>query len=326
MAEARGLLIESVGNGYQAKGFQLYARLAGTGQGETGDAYRVYLQSVFDEFALDLPGLFDRFSPQGRLFPREAALLELLTQINHGEIEPLWAEDETIGWIYQYFNSKEERKAMRGCVPGAAQQPRARPSGTSSSRRAMWWSSWLTIRSGGSGSTDGRTNRFAQPLPVSVGETGRAARGCQAPARPKDDQGSRPRLRFDAFRPLRLRPVPGNLPRGLGSGSRCMAPGALDRATGGNPDLKPLSETYADQDEFLRDVPRLVIERNIYGVDYRPAGGADRVAGAVAESPAGVAWDWGPGQAAAAGGPGSCGGSGGATSRGGPTQAVHERT
>jgi hypothetical protein len=29
MAEARGLMIESVGNGYQAKGFQLYARLPG---------------------------------------------------------------------------------------------------------------------------------------------------------------------------------------------------------------------------------------------------------------------------------------------------------
>ncbi len=38
MAEARGLLVESVGNGFQAKGFQLYARLAGTGLGETGDA------------------------------------------------------------------------------------------------------------------------------------------------------------------------------------------------------------------------------------------------------------------------------------------------
>jgi hypothetical protein len=120
MAEARGLLIESVGNGYQAKGFQLYARLAGTGLGETGDAYRVYLFSVFDELAQDLPGLFDRYSPQGRLFPRESSLLQLLALINDAEIEPLWAEDETIGWIYQYFNSKEERKAMRD----ASQSPR----------------------------------------------------------------------------------------------------------------------------------------------------------------------------------------------------------
>lgn len=68
MAEARGLLVESVGNGFQSKGFELYARLAGAGLGETGDAYRVYLSSVFDELAQDLPGLFDRYSPQGRLW------------------------------------------------------------------------------------------------------------------------------------------------------------------------------------------------------------------------------------------------------------------
>ncbi len=49
MAEARGLLIESVAKGYQSRGFQLYTRLAGPALGETGDAYRYYLFSVFDE-------------------------------------------------------------------------------------------------------------------------------------------------------------------------------------------------------------------------------------------------------------------------------------
>lgn len=113
MAEARELLLESVGQGYRSRGFQLYARLAGPALGETGDAYRSYLFSLFDEFAVDLAVLFDRFSPQGRLFPREAALLQLLELINHPEIEPLWGEDETIGWVYQYFNSQEERRQMR---------------------------------------------------------------------------------------------------------------------------------------------------------------------------------------------------------------------
>src|SRR5699024_8758908 len=125
MAEARGLLIESVGNvlrdqGFQAKGFQLYQRIAGSGLGETGHAYEVYLFSVFDELAQDLPGLFARYAPQGRLFPRETALLAVLEQINDEEIEHLWADDETIGWIYQYFNSAEERSAMRK----ASQAPR----------------------------------------------------------------------------------------------------------------------------------------------------------------------------------------------------------
>ena len=124
MAEARGLLLESIGQGTRSKGFQLYARLAGAGLGETGDAYRCYLFSLFDEFAVDLPVLFDRYNPQGRLFPREAALLAVLAEINYTgadiDMNALWAEDETIGWIYQYFNSKEERKAMRD----ASQAPR----------------------------------------------------------------------------------------------------------------------------------------------------------------------------------------------------------
>lgn len=113
MAEARGFLLETIAKGHNAKGFQLYKQLAGSALGETGEAYRNYLYSVFDEFSLDLAVLFDRHSAQGRLFPRESARLELLDLINHHEIEPLWAEDETIGWIYQYFNSQEERKKMR---------------------------------------------------------------------------------------------------------------------------------------------------------------------------------------------------------------------
>src|ERR1035437_1710942 len=33
--------------------------------------------------------------------------------VNAQELAHLWKEDETIGWIYQYSNSKEEREAMR---------------------------------------------------------------------------------------------------------------------------------------------------------------------------------------------------------------------
>jgi hypothetical protein len=118
MLETRGLLRESVGHcndavGFQSQGFQLYQRLAGHALGETGDAFRVFLLSLFDELALDLGVLFDPDAPQGRLLPGEATLLKLLTLINDPEIEPLWAEDETIGWIYQYFNAPEERREMR---------------------------------------------------------------------------------------------------------------------------------------------------------------------------------------------------------------------
>lgn len=269
MAEARGLLFESVGNGYRAKGFQLYARLTGTGLGETGDAYRAYLQSVFDEFALDLPGLFDRFSPQGRLFPRESSLLELLTLINHGEIEPLWAEDETIGWIYQYFNSKEERKAMRE----ASQAPR-------NSRELAVRNQFFTPRYVVEFLVDNTLGRFWFNL--TGGQTALHDRCQYLLVKPDEKPEATERLRDPRTIKL-LDPACGSMHFGLYAFDLfqeiyCEAwgweqnygPGALDRETGGSPDLRSLSETYPDQEAFLRDVPWLIIKHNIYGVDIDP--------------------------------------------------------
>ena len=50
------------------------------------------------------------------------ALLALLDLLNQPDLDALWPEDETIGWMYQYFNSREERKAMRdaSAAPAAA--------------------------------------------------------------------------------------------------------------------------------------------------------------------------------------------------------------
>ncbi len=113
MAESRGVLFESLAQGQASQGFQLYQMVAGPALGEVGDVYRQYLLSLFDELGQDLPDLFDRHSPQGLLFPKDSVLLDLLDAINHPDIAPLWAEDETIGWIYQYYNDPDERKQMR---------------------------------------------------------------------------------------------------------------------------------------------------------------------------------------------------------------------
>ena len=269
MAEARGLLIETISDGYQARGFQLYARLAGTGLGETGDAYRVYLQSVFDEFALDLPGLFDRYAPHGRLFPREAALLQVLALINHGEIEPLWAEDETIGWIYQYFNSKEERKAMRD----ASQAPR-------NSRELAVRNQFFTPRYVVEFLVDNTLGRLW--FNWTGGQTSLRDR-CQY-LLVKPDERPAPAKRLRDPRTIKLLdPACGSMHFGLyafdlfleiyreaWSWEQTHGPGCLDTETGGSVSLKPLSQTYADQDAFLHDVPRLIIEHNIYGVDIDP--------------------------------------------------------
>jgi len=269
MAESRGLLVESVGNGFQAKGFQLYARLSGTGLGETGDAYRVYLFSVFDELAQDLPGLFDRYSPQGRMFPREAALLQVLNLINDTDIAPLWGEDETIGWIYQYFNSKEERKEMRE----ASHAPR-------NSRELAVRNQFFTPRYVVEFLVDNTLGRLW--FNATGGITGLRDRCQYLLVKPDETPQAATKLRDPRTLKL-LDPACGSMHFGLYAfdlfaviyreawgWEQQHGPGSLDVSTQPQATLKPLSKTYDDEAAFLRDVPRLIIEHNIYGVDIDP--------------------------------------------------------
>ncbi len=279
MMEARGLLIESVANGYQSQGFQLYARLAGGGLGELGDSYRCYLFSLFDEFAGELPTLFDRFAPLGRLFPREAALLEVLGLINHADIAPLWAEDETIGWIYQYFNSRDERKKMRD----ASQAPR-------NSRELAVRNQFFTPRYVVEFLVDNTLGRTWYEM--TQGNTA-LAENCRYLLRtPKDvflPQGQAPTEEHEvAFRapkdPREIRlldPACGSMHFGLYAFDLFEAiyqeawhldlPSPPGRGAGGEgPTLPSLRTAYPDAAAFHRDIPRLIVEHNIYGVDIDP--------------------------------------------------------
>lgn len=124
MAEERGIIKETVRKEYNSEGFQVFDSI--TGQGQTASQYiryKWYIHAIFDELALDLPSVFDRYSPYALIYPSEQAMNRLLDIINREEItlhreeglQPvnLWKEDETIGWIYQYYNSREEISAMR---------------------------------------------------------------------------------------------------------------------------------------------------------------------------------------------------------------------
>jgi 23S rRNA G2445 N2-methylase RlmL len=113
MCEERDLVQECVRSGYDSKGFRLYDQSAARVMGDTYTRYRLFLQLLFDELSVDLGVLFDRFALTGLLFPRENALKEALGLVNCSKLHHIWVEDEAIGWVYQYFNSKEERDAMR---------------------------------------------------------------------------------------------------------------------------------------------------------------------------------------------------------------------
>ena len=279
MAEARGLLIESVAKGYNSKGFQLYKMVAGTSHGETGDAYRNYLFSLFDEFSIDLELLFSRHSAQGQLFPRETALLELLEQVNHHEIERLWAEDETIGWIYQYYNSQEERKKMRK----ESQAPRT-------SRELAVRNQFFTPRYVVEFLVDNTLGRLW--FDATAGRTG-LYEHCQyllvTPEELEKRRSSTPPTTIRDPRTLKLLdPACGSMHFGLYAFDLFLEIyreawawqqenrlGTLDlslqsRATHQEDVLQPLGQIYASESDYLRDIPRLIVEHNIYGVDIDP--------------------------------------------------------
>jgi hypothetical protein len=296
MAEARGFLLETIARGYNAKGFQLYKQLAGSSLGETGQAYRNYLYSVFDEFSLDLAVLFDRHSAQGRLFPRESALLELLDLINHHGIEPLWAEDETIGWIYQYFNSQEERKKMRA----ESQAPR-------NSRELAVRNQFFTPRYVVEFLTDNTLGRIWYEM--TQGNTG-LVESCRYLVRrptelflkpgelaPKQEESAG---KTETLSQEELLKQPVYIQHRAIKDPRCIR--MLDPACGSmhfglyafdlyeriyeeawqleaelgaeafvrEVDLKPLHQTYDSFEDYRAEIPRLIIEHNIHGVDIDP--------------------------------------------------------
>ncbi|GGP66828.1 BREX-1 system adenine-specific DNA-methyltransferase PglX [Shewanella saliphila] len=299
MSEARGFLTESLANGYDSKGFQLFHRIAGISLGETGEAYTHYLFSIFDEFALDLSVLFDRFSAQGRLFPSTPVLLELLALINHDEVAPLWAEDETIGWIYQYFNSQEERKKMRD----ASQAPR-------NSRELAVRNQFFTPRYVVEFLTDNTLGRIWYEM--TKGQTKLVdeceylvkrpnevflTEGEDAPEQEQTQGLSQEELLqqtvYIEHRGLKdpreikmLDPACGSMHFGL----YCFdlferiydEAWDIEAAQGADVFVREnnqpsLMQSYHDKAEFLTHVPRLIIENNIHGVDIDPR--ATQVAG-----------------------------------------------
>ena len=113
MLEPRELVQECISRGDQSAGFKEFTGLA-PGLVQLPDhGYRVYVESLFDEIGREVRVLFDRRDPASLLWPRRQGLLDLLGILNAAELEPVWGEDETIGWFYQYFNSDDERKKMR---------------------------------------------------------------------------------------------------------------------------------------------------------------------------------------------------------------------
>ncbi len=113
MLEARKLVQECVSKGEESNGFKEFTALAPGLATLEDKGYRLYIETLFDEIGQEVKVLFDRRDVFSQLWPDRQTLLELLGILNAPELTSVWAEDETIGWVYQYFNGDEERTKMR---------------------------------------------------------------------------------------------------------------------------------------------------------------------------------------------------------------------
>lgn len=118
LMEQRGLIREAVSRGTDSQGFQFYLaedeeteRLYDTGQQDV--AYRRFLMWQAEQFSDEISVLFSPVDSANFIFPPQRVLEQVLALLNSDELADIWTEDETIGWIYQYFTPKELRDQAR---------------------------------------------------------------------------------------------------------------------------------------------------------------------------------------------------------------------
>ena len=137
MMEERKLIRETVRRGHQSNGFKFY--LADHpedenlfNQGKINVAYQRFLLWQSGQIANEIAMLFDPDTLPSRLFPRASILAEFLSMLNAEILSPAWQVEETVGWVYQFFNEKEKadvfnrlfnekKKARREDIPAATQ-------------------------------------------------------------------------------------------------------------------------------------------------------------------------------------------------------------
>ena len=119
MLETRELLRrEAVADGRGSTGFKDFQKVCPQlCQSQPDFGYQLFLELLFDELAVSIRPLFDRSGPHSIIFPRWPTLAQVLSLLNQPELAEVWAVDETIGWVYQYFNTPDRERVRQGGRP-----------------------------------------------------------------------------------------------------------------------------------------------------------------------------------------------------------------
>ncbi|HUP24849.1 MAG TPA: DNA methyltransferase [Thermoanaerobaculia bacterium] len=260
MLEARDLVQECITKGEQSAGYREFCGMApGLPLLPDSAGYRLCIESLFDELSTEVKVLFDRRDPSSVLWPKRATFEQLLEILNGTDLAGVWGEDETIGWVYQFFNGQEERKKMRE----ESQAPR-------NSRELAVRNQFFTPRYVVQFLTDNTLGRIWDEMRDSrtvlsdYCEFMVRKPGEEFPPRPKKDP-----------RELRV------LDPACGSGHFLLYSFDLLLAIYAEAFTDPespkseltgrtLADDYASVDELRRALPSLVLAHNLHGVDIDP--------------------------------------------------------
>lgn len=117
IAEAQGLLLPSIAAGRASSGYRDFLELAPLLSADDDGGYGAYLALCGDELAGDVAALFDPRNPLLALAPSPAGLDRIVEMLADPTNAALWEAADCLGWVYQFFNTAEERKAMRDASP-----------------------------------------------------------------------------------------------------------------------------------------------------------------------------------------------------------------
>ncbi|MEN8443950.1 MAG: BREX-6 system adenine-specific DNA-methyltransferase PglX, partial [Cyanobacteria bacterium J06555_13] len=100
-----------VTGGWNSSGYRELREFAPALCNDETEGYGFLLQLLYDELALELPGLFGTVGLTV-LFPVPASTLRgVVEALNDPALESAWMDDTTLGWVYQYWNDPE-REAL----------------------------------------------------------------------------------------------------------------------------------------------------------------------------------------------------------------------
>lgn len=290
MMEAREVWVggqrfrEAVSRGMKSQGFQFYLadhaddkKLFDAGHQDV--AYRHFLGWLGALLSEEIGVLFSTTDPANRLFPPQRVLDDVLALLNSEDLKDIWAEDETIGWVYQYFTPKELRDQVRkeSAAPRNSYElafhnqfftPRYVVEFLTDNTLGRIW---YEMRNGDTKLKDQCRYMVRRPSEVFLAEG-------QSPPEPTQDQEGLSQEEL-LNQPVHIPHRPKKDPRELrildpacGSGHFLLYCFALlltiYEEAYADPDLGPkLKEDYPTLEALRRDVPRLILAHNLHGID-----------------------------------------------------------